>query len=343
MFRTKKLLRYLRRHGKKKDTPYLMGGMVGILAFLILGVFSLSVINHYVLGSSSLASVISAALVDLTNGDRRGNDLGGLAQSPVLTAAAQAKADDMAAKGYFAHVSPDGKDSWYWFKQANYPFLYAGENLAVDFSDSVDVEHAWMNSPAHRANILNGHFTEIGIATAPGFFQGHPTTFVVQMFGTPSTSGELLAVRTISLPTESTSPSFATTESAEPVAKGVAGGSVTAPIITPAAKSVLGAEMGINAPATARPIGDVVSSEASWWQHLLASPKAMLRYSYYVFAGVILILLAFVTEFEFHRRHLRHVAAAAFLFVLMIGLFALADLVFFATPILAAPQALIAG
>ncbi len=326
----KKLLRYLRRHGKKNDTPYVMGGMVGVLAVLILGVFSLSVIGHYILGSSSLASVISAALVDLTNGDRSGNDLSGLVISPVLTAAAQAKADDMATRGYFAHVSPDGKDSWYWFKKTNYPFVYAGENLAVDFSDSVDVEHAWMNSPAHRANILNGHFTEIGIATAQGFFQNHPTTFVVQMFGTPSTSGESLTVRTLSLPTESTSPALATTESA--ATEQVAGVSVTAPVATPAATNVLGAETGVKAPTA-----------ASWWQHLLASPKAMLRYAYYVFAGVILILLAFVTELEFHKRHLRHVVAAACLFILMIGLFTLANLVFFATPTLAAPQALIAG
>ena len=48
--------------------------------------------------------------------------------------AAQAKADDMATKGYFAHTSPDGKNSWYWFKQAGYTFTYAGENLALDFS-----------------------------------------------------------------------------------------------------------------------------------------------------------------------------------------------------------------
>lgn len=294
--------------------------MVGILAVLILGVFSLSIIDHYLLRIGSLASVISSALVDLTNTDRAENGIDGLTRSPLLTAAAQAKADDMATKGYFSHVSPDGKDSWYWFKKSEYPFVYAGENLAVDFSDSIDVERAWMHSPAHRTNILNGHFTEIGIATAQGVFEGRTTTFVVQMFGTPAPKSATLAIRTLSSSIEPTVPALATTKTVPSVAR------VAETITTTTSPLVLGTEKAVTiAPPT-----------SSWWQQLVASPKAMLRYSYYVFAGVILILLAFVTELEFHKRHLRHVGAAASLFVLMIGLFVLANLVFFATPVVAA-------
>jgi len=47
-------------------------------------------------------------------------------------------------------------------------FTYAGENLAVDFSDSQDVTTAWLNSPEHRANIMDTHFTQFGIAIATG-------------------------------------------------------------------------------------------------------------------------------------------------------------------------------
>ena len=333
-----KPLIYLRRHGKNDNTPYLMGGMAGVLVFLILGVFSLSIINHYLLTSPSLASVISAVLVDLTNGDRTASNIGGLATSPVLTATAQAKVDDMAAKGYFAHVSPDGKDSWYWFKKEGYTFLYAGENLAVDFSDSADVERAWMNSPTHRANILDGHFTEIGIAVARGTYQGRSTTFVVQMFGTPSTQSNVVRgtpapVRTLTSPSEPTSPALATTEPTTPTpvkSTRVAGAAATATMATNVAtKSVLG--VGAGAIVSAAP-------SASWWQYLLTSPKTMLRYAYFAIAGTMLILLAVVTEFEFHRRHLRHVAATLFLFVLMLGLFVFADVVFFAQPVIAALQ-----
>ena len=56
----------------------------------------------------------------------------------------------------------------------------------MNFSDSQDVTNAWMNSPEHRANILSGDFTQIGIATAAGIYEGHETTYVVEEFGAPS-------------------------------------------------------------------------------------------------------------------------------------------------------------
>ncbi len=95
------------------------------------------------------------------------------------------KADDMATKGYFAHTSPEGLTPWYWFAQVGYNYTYAGENLAINFNESKDVDTAWLASPTHRANILNSHYTEIGIATAQGMYKGVQATFVVQMFGTP--------------------------------------------------------------------------------------------------------------------------------------------------------------
>jgi len=314
-----KFLTYLKRHKKSDDTPYVMGGMVWVLAFLILGIFSLSALNHYLLSTSSLASVISSVLVDLTNGDRTARSLGGLTVSPVLTAAAQAKANDMATKGYFAHVSPEGIDSWYWFKQEGYAFMYAGENLAVDFSDSVDVERAWMNSPTHRKNILDGNFTQIGIAVAQGTYQGRPTTFVVQMFGTPARVGTLESVRTVTSPIEPTEPALATTK--KPVES-------TQVATATAATFVLGAESAVAEVTSAEP-------SASWWQYYLTSPKTTLRYAYYVLALIVLVLFAYVTELEFHKRHTRHVVAAALLLVLMTGLFIVADIVLFAQPILA--------
>ncbi len=142
-------------------------------------------------GVDSVAAVLSGALVDLTNAERSAHSLSLLRIDPLLTQAAQAKADDMAAKGYFSHVSLDGITPWHWISQAGYDFETAGENLAIDFFDSADVEAAWMASPTHRANIMNAGFTEIGIATAEGVYDGHPTTFVVQMFGRPAGRGSI--------------------------------------------------------------------------------------------------------------------------------------------------------
>jgi hypothetical protein len=303
-----KLPKYLRRHKKSDDRPYVMGGMAGNLAFLIFGIFCLSVANTYLLRLPSLASVISSVLVDMANGDRGANSLGGLTVSPLLTAAAQAKADDMAAKGYFAHTSPDGKNSWYWFKQEGYTFLYAGENLAVDFSDSSDVERAWMNSPAHRANILGEHFTEVGIASAQGSYEGRRTTFVVEMFGTPAPRNTATNIQAASSPVKATEPALATAEPAAPAAAAAAA----------APPRVLGTEAGA-----------IVAPQAPWWQHLLASPKTWLEWAFYAVSGLVLVFLAFVTELEFHRRHLRHVVASVLLILMMIGLFVIASVMLF--------------
>ena len=154
-----------------------------IVAFLI--VVATSVGNIVLTNTGLLASIQSAFLVDLTNEDRVAQKLATLETSSVLTEAAQRKANDMAEKGYFSHTSPAGVTPWYWFKDVGYEYVYAGENLAVNFTESVDVHKAWLASPTHRKNIMDGRFSEIGIATAQGFYKGRKATFVVQLFGKP--------------------------------------------------------------------------------------------------------------------------------------------------------------
>jgi len=132
------------------------------------------------------AAILPDVLVDETNLNRDTASIGTLTTNPLLQEAARLKALDMAENGYFAHTSPSGVSPWYWLEKAGYEFSAAGENLAVNFVDSSDVTKAWMNSPSHKANILNGNYTEIGIATAKGTYKGYDTTFVVQFFGKPA-------------------------------------------------------------------------------------------------------------------------------------------------------------
>lgn len=134
----------------------------------------------------SLSAIYASVLVNLTNRDRVAANVSELKVNPLLEKAAQMKADDMASKSYFAHNTLDGKTPWYWFEQAGYEYIYAGENLAVNFEDSEDIETAWMNSKTHWLNIVNPKYTEIGIATSTGIYKGRQAIFVVQMFGTPS-------------------------------------------------------------------------------------------------------------------------------------------------------------
>jgi len=132
-----------------------------------------------------LSSVLPSVLIDLTNENRQSEGLADLEPNKTLQRAAQLKANHMAEEGYFAHDSPTGVTPWEWFEEAGYTYKTAGENLAIDFTDSDAVVEAWMDSRLHRENILEEDFTEIGIATAESEYQGRDTVFVVQMFGTP--------------------------------------------------------------------------------------------------------------------------------------------------------------
>ena len=132
-----------------------------------------------------LTAVLSSQIISYTNDERTQYAEPVLTESPQLDAAAQAKAQDMAAKGYFSHTGPDGKEPWAWIDEVGYSYSYAGENLAVRFTDSRDVVNAWMASPAHKANIIKPAYTQIGVGVAQGDFQGRQATYVVQYFGTP--------------------------------------------------------------------------------------------------------------------------------------------------------------
>lgn len=131
------------------------------------------------------AAVVPAEIIAFTNVERRERNANSLYENPLLSAAAAAKAKDMAEKGYFAHVGPGDKQPWRWIEEAEYEYSYAGENLAVRFTESTEVVKAWMESPTHKDNILKPVYTEIGVGTAEGFYEGMPATFVVQYFATP--------------------------------------------------------------------------------------------------------------------------------------------------------------
>jgi hypothetical protein len=166
-------------------TPSIRLVIIIILALEVTTYFvpTLSYINMF--GSSNMAAVLPAVLSTLTNEEREAEQLPDLTVNPLLTKAAEMKANDMATNGYFAHVSPDGKTPWYWIEQVGYNFEYAGENLAINFTDSQDVTNAWMASPTHRANIVKGQYTEIGTGVATGMYQGRETVFVAQMYASP--------------------------------------------------------------------------------------------------------------------------------------------------------------
>jgi len=139
--------------------------------------------------SSAYSSAITPRnIIDLTNQARRQSGLAALQMNQQLSQAAQAKAQDMLDRQYFAHDSPGGATPWDWIGQAGYKYTAAGENLAIHFTQAEDVQTGWLASPEHRANILSPKYSEIGVGVAEGMFEKYPSILVVEMFGRPQTT-----------------------------------------------------------------------------------------------------------------------------------------------------------
>lgn len=187
--------KYLIPHHSNKFKPHLLRTKASIIIIalaLVTEALLLSRLYVFKPDAGLLASILPQVLVELTNNNRADDLLPALRVNQILTEAARLKAQDMAQYGYFSHVSPRGVTPWYWFQKVGYNYSAAGENLAVNFSDSSDVVRAWMNSEGHKKNILNQKFSDIGIGIAEGTYKNRTTIFIVQLFGTPSRSTETM-------------------------------------------------------------------------------------------------------------------------------------------------------
>jgi len=136
------------------------------------------------------ARLTTGGVIAFTNSVRTKNGgLPSLSGNQKLAAAAGQKIQNMFDKQYFEHVSPDGKGPGDLAKAAGYEYVMVGENLAMgNFKNDESLVTAWMNSPGHRANILNNRYMEIGVAVAQGKFQGRTVWLAVQEFGKPISS-----------------------------------------------------------------------------------------------------------------------------------------------------------
>lgn len=151
------------------DILILMHGASGTRVFrlghslAVLGVFlSLLTLTFSAIPSTRTVAFGTGEVAALSNQYRAQAGLPALTTNGQLTSSAQAKANDMASGGYFAHNSPDGKDPWYFFAQAGYSYITAGENLALTNQSATSVVDGWYKSPGHRANMLSSSYTEVG-------------------------------------------------------------------------------------------------------------------------------------------------------------------------------------
>jgi hypothetical protein len=234
------------------------------------------------------------------------------------------KAEDMAAKGYFAHESPEGLTPWYWFKEAGYQYAYAGENLAVHFTDSTAVVDAWLKSPAHRANVMNGNYTEIGIGTAKGTFEGVDTVFVVQLFGTPALAEVTPATPAPEVAERATAPVADVAPAPDTSLVTMEEPPDTHASMTDAGTVVYESYMATEtqgAVLAASAEGQATHMEISFFRRLMTSPNTLLQIAYSIIGLFVMALLFYTLLFEWKHHHPVQTAYSVGLLVVMMGLF----------------------
>lgn len=176
---------------------------------------------------AKMSALMQNEIRELINTERTANSEPILKTNEVLNKAAKAKADDMIKNNYFAHKSPNGKMIWETISRGEYPYLYVGENLAMNFTSAQSAHKALMLSPTHKKNILNEKYTEVGIAIASGEIGGRNTNVLVQVFGSAKAvkpaiakTEEPAAPKTVEKITEKIKPEIEIENKPEPVVAG---------------------------------------------------------------------------------------------------------------------------
>ncbi|MEV6932396.1 CAP domain-containing protein [Dactylosporangium sp. NPDC051485] len=127
-------------------------------------------------------SAMARGVIAITNSVRTRAGCGPVTPSAGLSNAAWQHSWDMAGRGYFSHGSPGGGSPGTRVRAAGYRWSAYGENIAWGQPTAQAVMNAWMNSPGHRANILNCRFRNVGVAVA---YDSRGVPFWTQDFASP--------------------------------------------------------------------------------------------------------------------------------------------------------------
>ncbi|WP_144118640.1 sigma-70 family RNA polymerase sigma factor [Catellatospora sichuanensis] len=124
-------------------------------------------------------ATLEAQMLALVNQARKSAGCGALRAEPKLDKASRLHSADMAKRNYFSHTTPDGVSPWDRAKAAGYTQPSA-ENIAAGNATAKATMNQWMNSPGHKANILNCSYKAMGVGRATG---GSYRYYWTQMFG----------------------------------------------------------------------------------------------------------------------------------------------------------------
>lgn len=107
------------------------------------------------------------SFIEILNAERTARRLRPVEYDATLSLAAQRHAEDMAARNYFAHRNPEGRDPFDRIQATGYEYCWAGENLAAGQPNMARAFDAWMKSASHRHAMLAHQPTEVGFAYVP--------------------------------------------------------------------------------------------------------------------------------------------------------------------------------
>lgn len=162
-----------------------------MLSLILIGLWYIRPASWKINSAHTLAyatDVTNQGLLTSTNEQRLKAGDNPLKLNTQLTSAAQTKAQDMVTRNYWSHNTPDGGPPWIFILNAGYQYQKAGENLAYGFPTVNDTITGWMNSPTHRANLLDSNFMDVGFGSAnsDNFNNSGSVTVVVAMYGRPA-------------------------------------------------------------------------------------------------------------------------------------------------------------
>lgn len=198
-----------------------------LIAMIALKVFVSGYLFLVYPNEARMSSEMADEILQLTNKSRAEEGLAVLKTNIILNKAAEEKANDMAAKDYFAHYGPDGKKPWDWIDRGQYAYLLIGENLGMNFSTAEAVHTALMNSPSHRKNIMNAKYEDMGIAIISCVIDGEKTNVLVELFGQERT-------KTLAVESKAVTTVAGTTPKVTTPAKPAVTPTVTTPAVKPA-------------------------------------------------------------------------------------------------------------
>jgi hypothetical protein len=278
--------------------PYIpLVAAISILLTLSSSGGALKAAVHHPLGrvlSYSTSMSIGGLLAD-SNAQRAANGVSNLALNDKLDAAAQANADDMAARNYWSHYTPEGNPPWIWVNNQGYSYQKLGQNLATGFSDEQSTINGWMASPPHRQNLLDSAFSQVGFGfannpdyTAAG---GGPMTIVVAFYGEPKVLGASTTTPPPAAPAKTSTPSAPVSQA--PVAQPVASP-------PPAALSPAESDQPKLPATTTTPKAKITPSTSTSNLQLAAPTK-----SYGPLASKLSVILAAVIILAWANKHIR--------------------------------------